>query len=46
MVKKYNDIKTEYEDKIKDYTIIEKEIKKGRAGYVLITLPKENKEEI
>jgi predicted phage-related endonuclease len=41
IVKKYNDIKTEYEDKIKDYTIIEKEIKKGRAGYIKVTLPKE-----
>lgn len=37
------DIANKKLDEIEEYTIIEKEIKKGKKGHVRITLPKEEK---
>lgn len=41
LVDRYNSVMLEYRSKERDYTTYEKEIQKGRKGYVRITLPKE-----
>lgn len=43
LVNRYNNLILEYKAKEKEYTTFEKEIQKGRKGYVRITLPKEGK---
>lgn len=40
LVDEYNNVMLEYQNKKKEYTTYTKEIKKGRKGYVKITLPK------
>jgi hypothetical protein len=40
LVDEYNNVMLKYQNKKKEYTTYTKEIKKGRKGYVKITLPK------
>ena len=41
LVTKYNNVMLEYQNKKKEYTTYTKEIKKGRKGFIRITVPKE-----
>jgi hypothetical protein len=40
LIKQFEEIKLQIDEKKKDYITIEKKTKNGRKGYVRITLPK------